>query len=200
MITNFKIFEYNNNDIDDILNQIDNFLNSTKRNLWIENDEIKIYIRKSKRFFKNRVLDFFDFASIEVENTGQGLFTKILKKFEEIYPDKNIFIESVLTERFADYIKNKLGFEKESDNVNNFYKIRTTIDYEIINDTYNDYINTPEFSKEIMLRHIKRTLLGFIKNRNSSIDDWIKKFKNEELVMKELNQIKLDLETKKYNI
>ena len=64
MITNFKIFEYNNNDIDDILNQIDNFLNSTKRNLWIENDEIKIYIRKSKRFFKNRVLDFFDFASI----------------------------------------------------------------------------------------------------------------------------------------
>ncbi len=126
MITNFRIFEYNTSDVDDILNQINNFLSSGVRNLWIGNDDIKIYIRKSKRNFKGQFLDFFDFASIEVEKTGQGLFTQILKKFEEVYPDKNIFIESVLTERFADYIKNKLGFEEESNNVsNNFYKIKT---------------------------------------------------------------------------
>jgi len=127
MITNFKIFE-SVESVDDILNKIDYFLNSNVKNLWIGNEEIKIYVRKSKRYFKGQVFNFFDFASIEVENTGQGLFTQILKKFEEKYPDKNIFIESVLTERFADYIKNKLGFEEESNNVsNNFYKIKNNI-------------------------------------------------------------------------
>lgn len=128
MITNFKLFEYNNSDVDDILNQIYDFLLSPVKNTWIENDEIKIYVRKSKRYFKGKVFDFFDFATIEVENTGQGLFTQILKKFEETYPEKNIFIESVLTERFADYIKNKLGFEEEPNNIsNNFYKIKNNI-------------------------------------------------------------------------
>lgn len=121
-----KKFEgYNESDVDDILKQIKKFLKSDQRNLWIGNDAIKIYIRKSKRNFKGQIFDFFDFASIEVEKTGQGLFTQILKKFEEIYPDKNIFIESVLTERFQDYIKNKLGFEEEENNYNNnFYKIK----------------------------------------------------------------------------
>ena len=126
MITKFKIFEgYKESDVDNILNKIDKFLNSTQRNMWIENKAIKIYIRKSKRNFKGQMFYFFDFASIEVTKTGQGLFTQILKKFEEIYPDKNIFIESVLTERFEDYIKNKLGFEEDEDNYNkNFYKIK----------------------------------------------------------------------------
>lgn len=126
MITKFKIFEeYKESDVDDVLNKIDQFLNSPQKNMWIGNDEIKIYIRKSKRIFKGKMYDFFDFATIEVENTGQGLFTQILKKFEEKYPDKNIFIESVLTDRFADYIKNKLGFEEPEDNYNrNFYKIK----------------------------------------------------------------------------
>ena len=127
MITNFKIFEgYKQSDVDNILEQISYFLESTQRNAWVENKGIKIYIRKSKRNFKGQMYDFFDFATIEVKKPGQGLFTQILKRFEEIYPDKNIFIESVLTERFADYIKNKLGFEEPDDNYNiNFYKIKT---------------------------------------------------------------------------
>lgn len=120
-----KFESYNNSDVDDILDQISNFLESNSKNIWIGNDSIKIYIRKSKRYFKGNFFDFFDFASIEVENTGQGLFTQILKKFEEIYPDKNIFIESVLTERFANYIKNVLGFEEQEPNESkNFYKIK----------------------------------------------------------------------------
>ena len=126
MITKFKIFEgYKESDVDDILNKIDQFLNSQQRNMWIQNKAIKIYVRKSKRFFKGQMYDFFDFATIEVKKPGQGLFTQILNKFEEKYPDKNIFIESVLTDRFADYIKNKLGFEEPEDNYNrNFYKIK----------------------------------------------------------------------------
>jgi hypothetical protein len=122
-----KTFEkYGNSDIDDILNQISNFLNSNLRNLWISNDEIEIFIRKSKRIFNGNTYDFFDFATINVTEPNNGLFTKILKKFEEKYPDKNIFIESVLTERFANYIKNVLKFEEETPNYsNNFYKIKS---------------------------------------------------------------------------
>jgi hypothetical protein len=129
MITKFKIFEgYKESDVDNILAQIEKFLNSPQRNMWIENKAIKIYIRKSKRNFRGQMFDFFDFAAIEVYKQGQGLFTQVLKRFEEIYPNKNIFIESVLTDRFADYIKNKLGFEEEENNVNrNFYKMKQLI-------------------------------------------------------------------------
>ena len=121
-----KKFEtYSEYDIDDILNKISIFLDSGLRNAWIDNDSIKIYIRKSKRVFKGNVYDFFDFANIEVTEPGTGLFTKILEKFEEIYPTKNIFIESVLTERFSNYIKNVLNFDEEIlNNSNNFYKIK----------------------------------------------------------------------------
>ena len=124
-----KTFEkYDNSYIYDILNQISNFIDSKDRNLWISNNAISIYIRKSKRNFKGNMYDFFDFASIDVTEPGSGLFTKIIKKFEEKYPDKNIFIESVLTERFANYIKNVLNFEEETPNYsNNFYKIKQSI-------------------------------------------------------------------------
>lgn len=118
--------KYNESDVDDILNQIAAFLKSNNNRTWIGNDAISIYIRKSKRSFKRQMYDFFDFASIDATETGTGLFTQILKKFEEIYPDKNIYIESVLTDRFANYIKNILGFE-EPDDINiskNFYKIK----------------------------------------------------------------------------
>lgn len=48
-----KIYEkYKDSDIDDILNQISYFLKSNIRNIWIGNDSISIYIRKSKRGFE----------------------------------------------------------------------------------------------------------------------------------------------------
>lgn len=122
-----KLYEkYNESDVDDILNQISDFLKSNMKNTWIGNESISIYIRKSKRPYKNEMLDFFDFATIDVVETGNGLFTQIVKRFEELYPNMNIFIESVLTDRFASYIKNKLEFEEILPNPsNNFYKIKT---------------------------------------------------------------------------
>lgn len=121
-----KTYEkYKESDVEDILNQISDFLNSNLRNTWIGNDSIRIYIRKSKRGYNKEMLDFFDFASIDVAETSNGLFTQILKRFEEIYPNMNIFIESVLTYRFASYIKNNLEFEEILPNPSsNFYKIK----------------------------------------------------------------------------
>lgn len=131
MMKYLKTFEnkFNDSDVDDILNQISVFLSSKDNRKWIGNDAISIYVRKSKRIFHNNFYEFFDFASIEASETGTGLFTQIIKKFEERYPNKNIFIESVLTPRFANYIENVLGFEKPDEiNVsNNFYKIKNNI-------------------------------------------------------------------------
>lgn len=126
-----KTFEnkYNDSDVDDIMIQISVFLNSKENRRWIVNDAIRIYVRKSKRIFHNNFYDFFDFASIEATETGTGLFTQIIKKFEERYPNKNIYIESVLSPRFAKYIETVLGFEKP-DEINissNFYKIKNNI-------------------------------------------------------------------------
>lgn len=126
-----KTFEnkYNDSDVDDIMIQISVFLNSKENIRWIGNDAIRIYVRKSKRIFHNNFYDFFDFASIEATETGTGLFTQIIKKFEERYPNKNIYIESVLSPRFAKYIETVLGFEKP-DEINissNFYKIKNNI-------------------------------------------------------------------------
>lgn len=114
---------YNISDLEDIMNQISEFIESNVRNKWIFNESLKIYIRNSRRYYKGSVLEFFDFASIEVYKEGSGFFTKLLQEFENRYPDKNIFIESVLTDRFSNYIENKLGFHRIDDQ-NNFYKIK----------------------------------------------------------------------------
>ena len=72
---------------------------------------------------------------------------------------------------------------------------------EIIDDSYNDYISIVDTkSKEVMARHIKRTAVGFIKNRISSLSDWLDKFKDEEIVMKEFAPLIFDNDIKKYNL
>jgi hypothetical protein len=54
----------------------------------------------------------------------------------------------------------------------------------IIEDSYNDYIIIDnDREREIMARHIARTAIGFIKNRDSKIEDWMEAFKNEDIVM-----------------
>ena len=116
MITLFENFEeININDdiqihIDDILNQIEEFMNLPIKNKWIGNDEIKIYIRKSKRYINEKMIDCFDIATIEVEKQGKGLFTKILDQIIQKYPTTNIFIESIMEPRFRGFFKRK-GFK-----------------------------------------------------------------------------------------
>jgi len=102
-----------NKSTDEIIRHIEKFMFSNIKNCWVTDDVISIYIRKSKRMYKDQLLDFFDFASINItlsEDRGKGLFTNILKSFETQYPEKNIFIESILNDRLYKHLKN-LGFE-----------------------------------------------------------------------------------------
>lgn len=103
----------------EMFERIDYFLSSRIDRMWIKSDEMEIYIRKSKRFINKEIVNCIDFASINVSQTGVGTFTGFLKWFRKKYPMKNIFIESILTERFARF------FEK-----NGFTRIITTEDYQ----------------------------------------------------------------------
>jgi hypothetical protein len=40
-----------------------------------------------------------------------------------------------------------------------------------------------------MARHIARTAMGFIKNRDSKIEDWMEVFKDEDIVISKLKAL-----------
>ena len=106
-----------------IFDEIDKFIESPAKNQWIHSNEMYIYVRKSKRLIGTEYVDFFDLATINVNSPGKGVFTKFIDEFVKRYPDLNIYIESVLTERFRNFISCKLKFEKYPIYDNCFYKI-----------------------------------------------------------------------------
>ena len=99
-------------DYSDIFEQIDMFLLLKKRNTWIQTDHINIYIRNSKRYVNNDVLDFFDIANIEVyeEYQNNGYFTKFIEKFLKKYHEKNIYVESIINP-VIEHILKKFNFK-----------------------------------------------------------------------------------------
>jgi hypothetical protein len=105
---------------DNIFDEISLFIKlSHQRNKWFYGSNMKIYMRKSKRYIEGQIRDCLDLASMEVlegEDMGKGIFTDFLTKFIETYPEHNIFVESIQTERFALFFE-KFGFKrtKESD-------------------------------------------------------------------------------------
>jgi hypothetical protein len=76
--------------------------------------------------------------------------------------------------------------------MNSKIKINEDVDEnkKVIEDSYNDYITIDnDREKEIMARHIARTASGFIKNRDSKIEDWMEVFKNEDIVISKLKEL-----------
>lgn len=59
----------------------------------------------------------------------------------------------------------------------------------IIQESYDDYVSEEVFDKETFARHIRRTAQGDVKNCGGLLDEWLEKFKNEELVLNELKKI-----------
>jgi short-subunit dehydrogenase involved in D-alanine esterification of teichoic acids len=104
----FEEFKYQN-EIDEIIEEISILLNnkSFPRNKWIYTNNVKIYVRKSKRFVENKLYDFIDIATIEIENKGVGIFTKLLEEIEKKFPNINIFVESILNDRLYNFLLKK---------------------------------------------------------------------------------------------
>jgi len=108
--------------VEQTINDMKDFYDSGLRNSWLRNDNINIYVRKSKRFINNQMIDFLDLATIDIFPQGQGIFTKLLSRILEQFDD-NIFIESILSERFLNFFIEK-DFTIQDEVNHNVYKIR----------------------------------------------------------------------------
>ncbi len=79
-----------------------------------------------------------------------------------------------------------------SDVMNSKIKVNENVDenQKVIEDSYNDYISLDdERQRRIMARHIKRTAQGFIRNSGGRLEDWLEKFKDEDIVISKLKEL-----------
>lgn len=83
------------------------FIASDCRNMWIEDDNIKVYVRKSTRFIEGEMKPFLDIASVLVDEQGKGTFTKFMT--DAMCTDKNLYVESIMNPIVL-RICDKLGF------------------------------------------------------------------------------------------
>ena len=89
---------------------LDQFIESKQRNKWIQIAGLKIYVRQSYRNHNQVAIQCLDLASIEATDKGNGLFTAILDAILRKYTNYNIFVESILQQRFYDFLIRQ-GFE-----------------------------------------------------------------------------------------
>jgi hypothetical protein len=91
---------------------LDEFLRSNLRNSYIEEENIEVYVRKSKRRINGELMDFIDVANVHVDEKfrNRGVFTSFLKRLisENSF---NIYVESILNST-VERICLKLGFLK----------------------------------------------------------------------------------------
>lgn len=78
--------------------------------VWLENEAIKLYVRKSIRLIEGQQLDFIDIASIIVNENYQnkGFFQSVLKELLE-FKTLNFYAENVCTDR-SRHIFTKFNF------------------------------------------------------------------------------------------
>jgi hypothetical protein len=92
--------------------QLVDFLNIQKRNSWLHDKDVDVYIRKSRRYlgYPPKMIDILDIATISVKKQGKGRFTRFLSFVQDVYPG-NLFVENVQTPRFANFFR-RLGWQE----------------------------------------------------------------------------------------
>ena len=92
--------------------QIEDFLKSNERNRWLFTDDMKIYLRNRSYRMGITILDI---GSVEVFRPGCGLFKKLLPVLLEKACKAGVdgvYIENVLTPRFADFFRRQGWIER----------------------------------------------------------------------------------------
>lgn len=87
------------------------FLQSDSKNKWITTDALKVYVRKSFRYYDGRVYRCLDIASVEVEahKRQQGHFRAWFAESEaeaKFFGLDAIFIESVMSSVMSNFCLN----------------------------------------------------------------------------------------------
>lgn len=86
-----------------IIDQLTTFIEESKNkrvnNTWLEDDLIKIYIRKGRRLYKGDPFTTLEIANVSIEeeiNQKKGLFSAFLTKAHELNPWQATYIENVI--------------------------------------------------------------------------------------------------------
>jgi hypothetical protein len=110
--------------IEKIKTALQEFLSSREKNTWIGPDEVRIYVRKSKRFIEGKMKDCLDIATISIEPglRGKGLFGEIVKTFEELSPFEYLMIESIVNDRLLEHIKRSGNWKPYMNSEDTFIK------------------------------------------------------------------------------
>lgn len=117
--------------LDEWMVKFDNWYTSNRRPEYIRTGAtgsdfeplINAYIRKGDYLVNGEKVDAITFANISVSEDvrGKGIFSDILKRTEEKYPDKVLVIEEVNESSAA--LAKKNGFTVDSTNPNNWVKV-----------------------------------------------------------------------------
>jgi hypothetical protein len=151
-----------NETVDEFMNLFELFLKLNERNKWIYADGFKMYVRKSKRFYNGKAIDFIDLATIESDIQGTGLFTLILKEILKKYKDKNFYVENVMTDRFLNFFR-KFGFIDYPMYDRCLIKISDEFKFE-------KFLNeSPDAIIQYGIHCYKKDALPFISNKDGSI-------------------------------
>lgn len=93
------------------INELKIFLNSKDRNTWIRTNILQVYVRKGIHLINNNLVTTLDIANIEVKDKNKGIGTKFINIAHLSHNFKATFIESILNERFYQYLQ-KNGWNK----------------------------------------------------------------------------------------
>jgi N-acetylglutamate synthase-like GNAT family acetyltransferase len=103
--------------VDNIVSQMLDFWSGPKRNTWLENSYLKIYVRKGYHYIENQTETCFDLANVEVleEYRSLGIFQAVLERILIEFQGEIIFAESILNKRLIPFFR-RYGFHKANEN------------------------------------------------------------------------------------
>lgn len=89
---------------------LDQFLGQDQRSAWLRHDEFKdLYVRKTERFYGRKRVPTIDLATITARKPGRGSFKRLVAYLRANYPAYALYVENVLSPRFADSLP-RMGF------------------------------------------------------------------------------------------
>lgn len=94
-----------------ILEQLDDFMESSARNNWLCDKHLRVYVRKGIRYIEGQMLNTVDVANIESppKYKGKGFFKQFMLKVESL--GRPIFVENIHNPNLFDMLK-KHGYQE----------------------------------------------------------------------------------------
>lgn len=104
------------------IEQLKDFLDSKRNNIWLQDDDMSVYVRKASRYIDGQRLTSLDIASINVYKPGNQLGSKFINDAHKMHPFQITCIESIINRRFYDYLRNNGWLQFGTPNINGEYE------------------------------------------------------------------------------